>query len=143
MFIVGIRDREGVLLAVKLALVWLLCALVAETAGFWLSAVALAVLLGATYYAALRFHAMRDTLQFNNLFAKEQAFPSSPRNERLVFVSHLVIAIVLFLSNSLVLLFSHLVSDPKGTAIAAMGLCLFSFSVLGVCMHIVCRIRAS
>lgn len=98
MFILALRDAYGLKIAVWLILVWNLYFLTALYAGIsWLSVGLVGVSVAVTCYCSVLLCRHREDLIFNSKFAKEHAFPSSPRIAQATFNMHLTGFLLFFL----------------------------------------------
>ena len=99
MFILALRDAFGLKISIWLILVWNIYFLLALYAGIaWLSLLLLAVSIGVTCYGSILLCRYREELIFKSKFAKEHAFPSSPRISQATFNMHLSGFLLFFLA---------------------------------------------
>jgi hypothetical protein len=130
MFLLGIRGRRGGAVAFYLFLTWLisLVAIAYSSRAISLSLVVFDV--WVAIFGARVLLGMRETLRFNNWLSREHAFPSSPQNERPIFIVHTLIVLVFFFPCAILL-----IMKPEGLADVEKGFAislLFIAGLLGV-----------
>ncbi len=127
MFLLGIRDRKGGVVAIYLFLTWLISLVVIaySSRAFSLSLVVFDV--WVSIYGARVFLGMRETLLFNNWISREHAFPSSPQNERPIFITHTLIVLVFFFPCAILV-----IMKPEGLADVEGGFAVSLLFIAGL-----------
>lgn len=133
MFVFGVRDRDGLWIAVLLIATWVFSPFLVLHATTAISVLAILFSLVWTIHGAWRLLALGDALTFNNRVAQEFAFPSSLRTERLNFLLHTAILVFCFLpSATLLVLKPPSLAEPETRMAASIWLMVGHLGVIGL-----------
>jgi hypothetical protein len=103
MFILALRDRTGLTVAAWLCLTWLFSLLLMQLATMTVSLGILVWSVLVTVYGAWVLLKSRNSLRFNSKYAEEHAFPSTRKNERLVFGLHMLTLLLFYIPGATML----------------------------------------
>ena len=128
MFILGVRDREGVKLALRLGIIWVISLFVILFSNVTISLLCVVLSVCATVHGARLLLAMRETLVFGNDFTRDTAFPSSRHAKRAVFAFDAAIALLVFAPSAMMLVLKpEVLTEPEewlsSSVFFLMGFC--------------------
>jgi hypothetical protein len=136
MFLLGLRGRDGRVVAVWLVLAWVVSLLLLLQSRTVISTVIVLFSVGVTAYGMLVLLRARESLRFNGRFAEEHAFPSTRGNERLILGFHALLLLLLYLPGTAMLVLKPPdLAEPETRMLTGIAFLVGNLGVAGLAMQ--------